>query len=75
MECRLQKLVELFASQFTIAKNFGQKSGADCFTRVDGHDSCSAIGVPKKMVTPLHAHDVKSSFSQSANQLFARDAG
>jgi hypothetical protein len=63
MECLLEKLVELFASQFAIAKNFGQKPGADCFTRVDGHDGYSAISVSEKMVTPLHAHDVKSSFS------------
>jgi hypothetical protein len=63
MECLLQKLVEFFASQFAIAENLGEQPGADCFTGVDGHDGCSAIGVAEKMVTPLHAHDVKSSFS------------
>jgi hypothetical protein len=60
----LSELLELFTTEFAIAKDFGEQSRADVFTGMDRDYRRAAVGVVEKMVAALNAHDLESGFPQ-----------
>ena len=45
-----EKLLEIFAREFAIAKNLGKESGPDRLARVHRNDSGSPVLMPQKVV-------------------------
>jgi hypothetical protein len=53
----LQEALEARLVQSRVAQYLGEEPGADCLSRVKGHDRGTTIGVPEECVTALPAHN------------------
>jgi hypothetical protein len=56
---RLDFLLDIFPSDFTIPENLREKSATDGLAAMDWNDGAPAIGVTKEVVASLDSNEVK----------------
>ncbi len=71
----LQQCLKLFAGEFTVAKDFCEKTWTNGFTGMYWHHGHTAVTVPEEMVTTLDAHHLEPYLDQRCDDFFLSPEG
>jgi hypothetical protein len=66
-------LLNFLSAQFALSKNLSQQAASDGFAAMDGNDRASAVGVTKKMMTPLRSYHFKTKTPKHLDELNPAD--